>query len=286
MADNFMRFFTPPLHIRSLHRLQQKDYLSISSDTIGSVKAKIGRLTSGSPKVTVALIAHNEEKNLFGCLASLSETIVDYPIEIVVVNNASTDGTGKIINDLGVLGVYEERKGYGFARQRGLDEARGKIVITGDADTLYGPHWVEEMTKPLRNDQFTCTTSLHGSLSEDDKYSAGLIIYQYIKLATWLLKKRNRPHLNCGGASMAYRKEDALRAGGYKMDGSRGEDGELAFNLLKLGQIKLLTSKHAMIYTSMRRVEADGGLFKAFMIRLKYRLKHLDSFLYPDRKGN
>ena len=63
---------------------------------------------------------------------------------------------------------------------------------------------------------------------------------------------------------MAYRKVEALYTGGYKTDGSRGEDGDLAFKLYSLGRIKLLTSRDAVIYTSMRRVEADGSLFKAF----------------------
>ncbi len=280
-----MKLFIPPVNIRNLHRLQRKDYSNISPEELQSVKNKISKLTRGKPEVTIALIAHNEEKNLFGCLASLAESNVDFPIEIVVVNNASTDGTEQIIADLGVNGVYEARKGYGFARQRGLDEARGKIVVTGDADTIYSSEWITEMVNPLQKRHIKCTTSLHASLSEDDRYSPGLIVYQYFKLGTWLLKQRKRPHLNCGGASMAYRKKDALHIGGYKTDGSRGEDGDLAYKLDQLGDIKLVTSKNAVIYTSMRRVEADGSLLRAFMIRFRYRIKHLDSFLYADKTG-
>ncbi len=280
-----MKYLVPPKQIRGFHKLQKVDYQSINNEVVCCVKQKLRQFSPSKPEVTVAIIAHNEEKNLFGCLASLSESIVNFPVEFLVVNNASTDGTERIVKDLGLKVVNENKKGYGFARQRGLEEARGKIVITGDADTLYSSGWINSMTKPLLNYDVKCTTSLHASLSEDDKYGLGLLVYQYIKLGTWLLKQRKRPHLNCGGASMAFRKSDALLAGGYKVDGSRGEDGDLAYKLNKLGKIRLLTSRSALIYTSMRRVEADGSLFKAFLIRLRYRLKHLDSFLYADKNG-
>lgn len=274
-----MKFLIPSKKIRAFHQLQQVDYASIPDQKKEEVREKLKNLTHAEPLVSVVLIAYNEEQNLFGCLASLSETVINAPIEIIVVNNASTDGTAKVIEDTGLRAVYEEKKGYGFARQRGLIEAKGKIVITGDADTLYLPTWVAAMSEPFDDAGVACAYSLHALLSDNNKYSAGLLTYQWFKMISWMLKHRKRPQLNCGGASMSYRKEDALKLGGYKADDARWEDGYMAYSLKDLGKIKMVGSKRAVIYTSMRRVRSDGSLLKAFLKRFNYRLRHLDSFM-------
>ncbi len=275
-----MNLFTPSKIIRYYHSLQQIDYGNVEPQIVEGVKVKMLNLNSHKPKVSVVLIAHNEEKNLFGCLASLSHTVVDFPIEIIVVNNASSDKTGQIIADAGLREIVEQKKGFGFARQRGLEEARGEVVITGDADTIYGPHWVSEMAAPFEQSGTACVYSLHALLSENGKYGPGLITYQFLKLGSWMLKHRKRPHLNCGGASMAFRKKDAMAVGGYKLDNQRWEDGMLAYKLGELGEVRMVNSKRAIIYTSMRNVSNDGTLFRAFMKRLGYRIRHLDSFLF------
>ncbi len=119
------------------------DYLSIYDKpftqapqaVINQVKDKIRQLATHAPLVSVVAIAHNEEKRILSCLWSLCENQHNYPVEILVINNHSTDHTEEVLKELGVTYFNEYRKGPGFARQCGLNHARGKYHLCIDADT-------------------------------------------------------------------------------------------------------------------------------------------------------
>ena len=95
-------------------------------------------------------IAHNEGNRIFSCLWSICENNCHFPIEIIVVNNHSTDNTESILKKLGVTYYNEEQKGPGFARQCGLNHAKGKYCVCIDSDTMYPPLYITTMTKALQ----------------------------------------------------------------------------------------------------------------------------------------
>ncbi|NPA63094.1 MAG: glycosyltransferase family 2 protein [Methanococci archaeon] len=91
-------------------------------------------------KVSIVIPAYNEEKAIGKTLELIKNTIEnieEYDFEIIVVDNNSSDNTGKIAKSLGAKVVFEGNKGYGNAYKRGLKEATGDIIITGDADGTY-----------------------------------------------------------------------------------------------------------------------------------------------------
>ncbi|MGI6495196.1 MAG: glycosyltransferase family 2 protein [Kiritimatiellia bacterium] len=57
--------------------------------------------------------------------------------EIVVSDNGSTDGSQKIAESCGARVVNAPRKGYGFALLHGIRDAKGDIIVMGDADATY-----------------------------------------------------------------------------------------------------------------------------------------------------
>ena len=57
--------------------------------------------------------------------------------EVVVVDNASTDGTGDVARSLGARVVLQPQRGYGHAYRAGLAAASGDVIATGDADLTY-----------------------------------------------------------------------------------------------------------------------------------------------------
>jgi glycosyltransferase involved in cell wall biosynthesis len=75
----------------------------------------------------------------------------DHRIEIVVVNNASTDDTDQVITEAArgapvpIRGVYEARPGVSAARNRGVKEARGEWIAFADDDELPAPDWLSEL---------------------------------------------------------------------------------------------------------------------------------------------
>src|ERR1700710_761412 len=71
------------------------------------------------PRFSVVIPAYNEEANIAACLSSLAEQ--DYPgeLEVIVVDNASTDATARIAREHGARVITEPERGVCQARQSG-----------------------------------------------------------------------------------------------------------------------------------------------------------------------
>jgi glycosyltransferase involved in cell wall biosynthesis len=86
--------------------------------------------------VSVVIPCFNEEHGIAAVLKSMP----DYVDQVVVVDNNSTDETGRIAKDLGAEVIFETKKGYGNAYQAGFPNARCDIVATADGDGTYPTH--------------------------------------------------------------------------------------------------------------------------------------------------
>ena len=273
-----MYHFIPPKHIEHFQRYNYRSLEEIDAIELDGIRNKISAMQSEDPLITIGLIAYNEQDYILSTLASLAETICRFPFELIVVNNNSTDDTQKILDRCGVKTIHETSQGYPFARQAGLREARGKYFISGDTDTIYTPQWVEKMVNPIINrEKVVCTYSLHAFYRDDNKYPLSLQLYQYAKLVNIYARDVSRPHLNCGGASMAFVKEEAMSFGGYNTEMKRGSDGYIAWQLSERGEVKMVADQDALIYTNMRRTQMDGSLMNAFLTRFKNNARYFFS---------
>jgi glycosyltransferase involved in cell wall biosynthesis len=89
----------------------------------------------GTKTVSVVLPAYNEEKYIRPAVEDFfSSGVVD---EIVVVDNNSRDGTAREAQATRARVVAESRQGYGYALQRGLNEATGDIIILAEPDGTF-----------------------------------------------------------------------------------------------------------------------------------------------------
>lgn len=69
--------------------------------------------------------------------------------EIIIVNNGSEDNTAREAEEAGAKVVYQPKRGYGNAYLKGLEEAKGDIIIMGDADGTYPLEESYEFIKPI-----------------------------------------------------------------------------------------------------------------------------------------
>lgn len=93
------------------------------------------------PTVSVIIAAFNAQATLPACLASLQQ--LTYPraqMEVVVVDNASTDSTRAIAESFGVRAVSETKRGASAARNRGLASTTSQVVAFTDADCVVEPN--------------------------------------------------------------------------------------------------------------------------------------------------
>jgi glycosyltransferase involved in cell wall biosynthesis len=103
-------------------------------------------------EVSIVMPCLNEAETLASCIqkAQLAIERSALAAEIIVADNGSTDGSQVIAKELGARVVTVDRKGYGSALIGGINAARGRFVIMGDADDSYDFTAIGPMLEKLR----------------------------------------------------------------------------------------------------------------------------------------
>jgi glycosyltransferase involved in cell wall biosynthesis len=95
--------------------------------------------------VSLIIPVYNEADRIRDCLDAVARQSV-MPLEVIVVDNNSTDGTAVIAQTFPFVTVLQERKqGVVHARDRGFNAARGDIIARIDADTIIANGWIETL---------------------------------------------------------------------------------------------------------------------------------------------
>ena len=104
-----------------------------------------------TPLVSVIIPAYNAERYIGRALcSSLEQTYRN--LEIVVVDDGSTDGTARIVQEIRdprIVYIQQANAGQGNARNRGIRECRGDYIGFLDADDLYMPGKVQRQLEFL-----------------------------------------------------------------------------------------------------------------------------------------
>ena len=110
--------------------------------------------TSPRPAISLVIPAYNEERYLPACLDAVMRNAAGKAVEIIVVDNNSTDATAQIAKGYpGVTYVHEPHKGITRARQCGFLAARGELIAYVDADTRPPPGWIEQIWEAFAADE-------------------------------------------------------------------------------------------------------------------------------------
>ena len=261
-------------------------YLSIYGKTVDEIpdniyeeiKENLSTRQSNQPLISVVVIAYNEERRLAACLWSLSELQTQYPIEILGVNNNSKDRTEEVYQRLGLPYYNELQQSPGFARQCGLNHAKGKYHFCIDADTFYPPLYVDLMMTKLLKPDVACVSSFW-SFYPDEKHSAfGLAIFELIRDSFLFIQHFKRPELCVRGMVFAFN-ADYARQVKIRTDIRRGEDGSLALSLKQFGKIVFLYNRKARPVTGYGTLNEES-LWQSFLYRVKVQLKGITRIFY------
>lgn len=245
----------------------EKPFSSIPKEVVGEIRSKLMAKQSENPVASVVLIAYNESTRITSCLWSLCENQCSFPIEILVVNNNSKDETEEVLKQLGATYFNETKKGPGHARQRGLDEAKGKYHICIDSDTMYPPHYIETHVKALMKPGVACTFGLWSFIPDENHSKMGLCFYETLRDIHLRIQAIKRPELCVRGMVFGFITEYGRKIG-FRTDIIRGEDGSLALAMKPYGKLKFLTDRKARALTSNGTLNADGSLMNSLKIRI------------------
>lgn len=278
-----MNLFSLPAWIMP-HLYPGKRYADLSHAEISHLKERLSNFNPPNPEVSVVIPAWNEADHIFRTLSSLASNLTPYSVEIVVVNNNSSDHTQAVLDELGVRSYFQPLQGIAHARQLGLESARGKFHLCADADTFYPPQWVSEMVRPMtENAEIVGVYGRYSFIPPEGQGRLFWFFYETIAGLLIRLRKANREHLNVLGFTMGFVTKFGLTGGGFNVKQVRkgnntagqadfvdeSEDGRMAVNLKTQGRLMLVSSSKARVFTSSRRLISEGGLIKSFINRLK-----------------
>ena len=164
-------------------------------------------------KISIVIPALNEE-------GIVGKTVKSVPVEklrkngldveIVVVDNASTDNTASEAREAGARVVYGEKRGYGNAYLKGFSEAEGDLIVMGDADGTYPFEMTYEFIQPILNGEsdFVMGSRLKG----DIKKGAMPALHKYIgnPFLTWMLNVLFKAGISDAHCGMRAIKKDVL----------------------------------------------------------------------------
>jgi glycosyltransferase involved in cell wall biosynthesis len=225
-------------------------------------------------KISFVIPAFNEARNIRVCLSSLLRELEGdpFPSEIIVVNNASTDGTGEIAGQFpGVIVVNEPRKGLVMARQAGFLRATGDLVANVDADTMLTPGWIQLVRREFAKDpELVCLSGpfIYYDLSLWKRGVARL--FYILAFGAYLgTKFILRVGSMAQGGNFVVRRIALEQIGGFdvRID-FFGEDTDIARRLSKVGNVKFTFS--LPIYSSGRRLAREGIVRTGLLYILNY----------------
>jgi len=185
------------------------------------------------PYVSVVVPARNAERTVEGTVLSLLN--LEYPqdrLELIFVDNASTDGTAGILaaHSSRLRRFYEPKRGVSVARNRGILEARHPVVAFTDADCVVDRDWLRELVAPLED----TTVGISGG-----RILAVRPCNPAQEYGEWLhdheraIRGYKPPYVIT--MNWASRRSVLLEAGGFDESLFRGEDVDLAYRVLQAG---------------------------------------------------
>ncbi|QIY96229.1 glycosyltransferase [Streptomyces sp. S1D4-11] len=186
--------------------------------------------------VSVLVPAYNEAKCIENTVRSLMAS--EHPIEVLVVDDGSSDGTARIVEDLllpNVRVVRQHNAGKPAALNRGLANARHDIVVMMDGDTVFEPATVRELVQPFADPGVGAVAGNAKVGNRDSLIGA----WQHIEYVMGFnLDRRMYDILGCmptiPGAVGAFRRSALERVGGMS-DDTLAEDTDITMALHRDG---------------------------------------------------
>ena len=186
--------------------------------------------------VTVLVPAYNEAKCIENTVNSLM--LSEHPIEVIVIDDGSSDGTARIVENMRLPNVRVVRQlnaGKPAALNRGVANARYDIIVMMDGDTVFEPSTVRELVQPFGDSKVGAVAGNAKVGNKDSLIGA----WQHIEYVMGFnLDRRMYDVLGCmptiPGAVGAFRRSALERVGGMS-DDTLAEDTDITMALHRDG---------------------------------------------------
>jgi glycosyltransferase involved in cell wall biosynthesis len=229
-------------------------------------------------RLSFVIPAFNEERYLSGCLESILSQTRALPnsgkdlVEIIVVNNASTDNTSQVaLGYPGVRVVDEPRKGLTCARQAGFAASSGSLIANVDSDCRLTPGWLAQVFATY--DAEPNLAALSGPLVYYDLTPRQRFFVRVFYMTAYVTYLINRYILRVGsmvqGGNFVLNRSALEAIGGFNLNISfYGEDTDIARRLNEVGKVRFTFG--LKMFSSARRLKHEGILTIAARYTINY----------------
>ena len=172
----------------------------------------------------------------------------------------------------------ETRQSPGYARQCGLQHAKGKYHFYIDADTFYPVNYVNKLMEKLTQQDVACVSTFWSFYPDKTHSLFSLYIYELIRDLFLWIQHFKRPELCVRGMVMAF-KADYAKKVKIRTDIRRGEDGSLALELKRFGKISFVYNRKIRPITGYGTI-GQVSLWNTFWNHTKIQLKGISRIFY------
>ncbi|MEM3702375.1 MAG: glycosyltransferase [Candidatus Micrarchaeia archaeon] len=210
--------------------------------------------TKYEPTVSFIIPAYNEEETILDTIKSVLES--DYPqdkIEIIVVNDGSTDRTAEVvktIKDKRVKLINKKNSGKADSLNKGIEKAKGEIIVTLDADSYIEKDSLRKMISYFKDDVAAVTSAVKVKERENMTFLEKLqrLEYLFTIFNRRLFAMINGVYVTPGPFS-AFRREIFDIVGGFDPNNIM-EDQEIALRI-QAANYKIESCMDAVVYTDV-----------------------------------
>ncbi|ANC78647.1 hypothetical protein ABE65_018335 [Fictibacillus phosphorivorans] len=211
--------------------------------------------------VSVIVPCHNEAESIEETVLSLLSQKLDWPMELILIENNSSDHTLPVIEALAEkypqVVAASKRTPLGlnpisYSLNYGLTLCKYPIVVRIDADTkLANEYSILKAIEPVISGRAVTTATNVRVLNLKENVLTRLQAIDYY-LSMEMDRRSQRIYngvLCCSGALQVFKLKDVLSIGGYNTNPNIGEDLEITFRLHRLGKVEM--TPEAVSYTDV-----------------------------------
>ena len=203
---------------------------------------------------SVIIPARNEASRITKTLQALREQDHKGEYEVIVMVNASTDNTVEVAGKLADRVIDLEKGGVWNARNQGVKEAKGDIVLFIDADTLAPKDWVRKYMEVYNGDEnIMAAGGLLWPMEDGFRNKLSFRIFNW--------RTRQSRYAMLFGGNSSYRRDFFLKTGGFSED-SWLEDIELSVRVRDVHKAKAVLCPDIMVITSVRNHKGKRNKLK------------------------